>query len=176
MRTRGFTLVEVLVALVIVAIGMSAVLGTLTSSADTTAYLREKSFAEWIAMNRIAELRLQARRAAAGKDSGETEFAGRRWRWEQEIVKLDVPGTHRVDVRVRPVDAATRNVAWVATVTGIMGDAIAQPDGRTLPWWSTRGSGQRNPPVPGSPSVPPPSEPLEPDPEPNPQDPRPDTR
>jgi general secretion pathway protein I len=134
MNRRGFTLVEVLVALVIVAIGMTAVLSAITSAADTTAYLRDKSFAEWVAMNRIAELRLQPRRAAPGKDSGEVEFAGRRWRWEQEIVKLEIPGVQRIDVRVRPDETGARNAAWVATVSGIVGDAVAPPDGHVLDW------------------------------------------
>jgi general secretion pathway protein I len=177
MRKRGFTLVEVLVALVIVAIGMSAVLATLTSAADTTLYLREKSFAEWVAMNRIAELRLQARRAAAGKDSGEAEFAGRRWRWEQEIVKLDVPGTYRIDVRVRPNETATRNAAWVATVTGIMGDAVAPPDGVPGPWSEQIGRGPQGVgPVPTQPVEPSPGQPLEPEPQPDPQEPQPNTQ
>ena len=50
---RGFTLIEVLVALAIVTIGMAAVLEALTSSARATLYLRRKSFAEWVAINQI---------------------------------------------------------------------------------------------------------------------------
>jgi general secretion pathway protein I len=156
MSTRGFTLVEVLVALVIVAIGMTAVLSAITSAADTTAYLRDKTFAEWVAMNRVAELRLQPRRAASGKDSGEVEFAGRRWRWEQEITKIaEVPGVQRIEVRVRPDEAGARkDAAWVATVSGMTGDAVAPPDGQVLDWSGqslSPGSGQ-GPLPPGRPT------------------------
>ena len=66
MRRRalcGFTLIEVLVALAIVAIGMAAVLGALNSSADTVSYLRDKTFAQWVALNRIAGLRLSGQRS-----------------------------------------------------------------------------------------------------------------
>ena len=66
-RTRGFTLIEVLVALAIVAIGMAAVLGALTSSANTVAYLRDKTFAQWVALNQIATLRLSGQMTPAGK-------------------------------------------------------------------------------------------------------------
>jgi general secretion pathway protein I len=176
MRPRGFTLVEVLVALMIVAIGMSAVLATLTSSAETTAYLREKSFAEWVAMNRIAELRLQVQPPAIGKSAGEAELAGQRWRWEQEVLKLDVPGTRRIDVRVRP-EGGARAGNWVVTVSGIIGDAVRRPDGEVLPWARQ---------APGAPTTP--QQPVprvrvpasEPEPEPDPTEPeipeRPDTR
>jgi len=53
---RGFTLIEVLVALAIVTVGMAAVLGTLSSSADTVVYLRDKTFANWVALNQIAQV------------------------------------------------------------------------------------------------------------------------
>ena len=58
-RESGFTLIEVLVALAIVAIGMAAVLGALTSSASTVLYMRDKTLAQWIALNHIAEERLK---------------------------------------------------------------------------------------------------------------------
>ena len=133
MSVRGFTLIEVLVALVIVTVGMSAVLATLTSSADTTAYLRDKTFAEWVALNRIAELRLQVQRPATGKSTGDLELAGRKWRWEQEVTKLDIPGVVRIDVKVREADSRRGDKeGWLITLSGISGDAIAPPDGRVL--------------------------------------------
>ena len=61
---RGFTLIEVLVALAIVAIGMSAVLSALSSSADTVSYLRDKTFAQWVALNKIATLRISGQQPA----------------------------------------------------------------------------------------------------------------
>jgi general secretion pathway protein I len=161
MRMRGFTLVEVLVALVIVTIGMSAVLATLTSSADTASYLRDKTFAEWVALNRIAELRLQARRPATGKSSGDMELAGRRWRWEQEVTKLEIPGVQRIDVRVRDAQSPGGDKqGWLVTVSGISGDAVAPPDGRVLAMSGSALPGP-NPGTPGDDETtpPPPSKP-----------------
>jgi general secretion pathway protein I len=133
MKARGFTLIEVLVALVIVTVGMSAVLATLTSSADTTAWLRDKTFAEWVALNRIAELRLQTQRLTTGKSTGDMELAGRKWRWEQEVTKLEVPGVQRIDVRVREADSRGGDKAgWVVTVSAIGGDALVPPNGNVL--------------------------------------------
>ena len=79
-RARGFTLVEVLAALVIVALGMAALLMTLGSSASTVAYLREKTLAQWIALNQIATARLSGVMPKVGTSDGKIDYAGRRWR------------------------------------------------------------------------------------------------
>ena len=132
----GFTLVEVLVALAIVTVGASAVLAALSSSADTSAYLRDKAFAKWIALNRIAEVRLAVRKPTIGESSGEVEFAGRRWRWQQTVEEVQDTAMLRIDVRIRPADVRTASdVAWYATVSGVTSDAVAPPRG-DLPLWS----------------------------------------
>ena len=104
---RGFTLIEVLVALVIVALGMSALLGTLGSAADTASYLRDKSFAQWIGFNQLATLRLSGTLPSDGTTDGELDYAGRHWRWRQVITDLGFPGLFRVDVMVEPADTST---------------------------------------------------------------------
>ena len=75
-RTRGFTLVEVLVALVIVAMALAALMITVSSTARTSGYLRDKTVAQWIALNRLTEVRLNLNTGAAGSlgaaaDTGE---------------------------------------------------------------------------------------------------------
>jgi general secretion pathway protein I len=120
-KTNGFTLIEVLVALAIVTVGMSAVLGAMTSSADTAIYLRDKSFAQWIALNRIAETRLKGQIPAKGKTEGDLDFAEGKWHWQQEVLPLQVKGMWRIDVSVRPVGKST---AWYTTESGVVGDGV----------------------------------------------------
>ena len=48
MKRRGFTLLEVLIALAVVALSASALLGTVTSSGSNVAYLHDKTLAEWV--------------------------------------------------------------------------------------------------------------------------------
>ena len=136
-RQRGFTLIEVLVALAIVAIGMAAVLGTLTSSASTVLFLHDKALAQWIALNQIATIRLTGQVPALGNTDGDLDYAGQKWHWRQEVVATAIQGMVRMDVMVRPSEIkgdADRN--WYVTMSGIMGDAVAAPRGDT-PLWGT---------------------------------------
>lgn len=140
---RGFTLIEVLVALVIVAVAVAAVLGALTTAANSTIYLRDKTFANWIALNRLTETRLAAAAPVDGKTDGVLTYAGRRWQWQQEIAAAQIPGVKRVDVRVRLVDdskpvaadqAISSKTSWTFAATGLVGAAVAAPSGQ-LPIW-----------------------------------------
>ena len=135
----GFTLIEVLVALAIVTVAMAAVLGTLTSSADTIAYLRDKTFANWVALNQIALVRISGQLPAPGKSDGDTDFAGRKWHWHQEVNTTQVPGMVRMDVSVRPADVGNSDSdrGWYATLSGISGDAVGLPRG-DLPDWGAQ--------------------------------------
>jgi len=136
---RGFTLIEVLVALAIVTVGMAALLATLTSSADTLVYLRDKTFANWIALNQIALVRISGQLPAPGKSDGDTDFAGRKWHWHQEVNNVQVPGMVRMDVSVRPAEEGSSDSdrGWYATLSGISGDAVGLPRG-DLPDWGAQ--------------------------------------
>jgi len=131
---RGFTLVEVLVALVIVAVGMAALLASMGSSADTASYLRDKTFAQWIGLNQLASVRLAGQLPSTGKTDGELDYAGRHWSWQQEVTQLDFPGMLRVDVRVQQTESGSKpkDGQWLATVTGVLGDALAPPSEGSL--------------------------------------------
>ncbi len=136
---HGFTLIEVLVALAIVTVGMAAVLATLTSSARTVSYLRDKTFANWVALNQIALVRISGQLPAPGKSDGDVDFAGRKWHWQQEVSTTQVPGMVRMDVSVRPADAGSSDSdrGWYATLSGISGDALGLPRG-DLPDWGAQ--------------------------------------
>ena len=124
----GFTLIEVLVALAIVAIGMTALMSALTSSANTTVFMRDKTLAEWVALNQIEAVRLALQRPTKGETDGDAEMAGRKWKWHQEIMETEVKGIMRVDVSAKPSEVAGDS-NWYATASGIMGDALALPRG-----------------------------------------------
>lgn len=100
---RGFTLVEVMVALAIVALALPALLFALHQQVDGTGYLRDKSLAQLVANNKLVELRLlSAARGELlrGSDSGSEEFAGRPWYWRLESTPTQVQGFYRVEITV----------------------------------------------------------------------------
>ena len=129
---RGFTLIEVLAALVIVALGMLGVIEAVTQSARNGAYLREKTLAHWIALNVITEKRLQPEPPPVAESSGDVEFAGQRWRWSMQVTQTQVASLRRMDVSVRPADAPDSSA--LATVTGFYGTAIRTGGGGRLDW------------------------------------------
>ncbi len=133
--SRGFTLIEVLVALAIVTIGMAAVLEALTSSARATLYLRQKTFAEWVALNQVERLRLSGMFPHQGTSNGHVEFANRKWEWRRKVVKTAVHGVRRIEVSARPAKDKHAH-EWYATVTGYVGRAIGPPTPLQPQWIS----------------------------------------
>src|ERR1700738_3065361 len=153
LRSGGFSLIDVLVALVIVAVGMSALMGALSSSAKTVSYMQDKTFAEWVALNQIANVRIILQKGqipATGKTNGDIDFANRKWHWQQEVIDSQVPGIRRIDVKVRPKDIqAGDDDNWYVTVSGLAGNALAAPG--TGPVMSVTGT--TGPAVPGAPGA-----------------------
>ncbi|MDM3869759.1 type II secretion system minor pseudopilin GspI [Porticoccus sp. W117] len=82
-RSSGLALVEVMVALAVVAIALPALLSSVEAGSNTAAHVRDKAMAQWIAGDRITERRILRRLGQTQKDesSGEVEMAGQRWQW-----------------------------------------------------------------------------------------------
>lgn len=124
-RNTGFTLVEVMVALAIVALGLAAAFTAVSQSAAQTAYLRDKTLASWIAMNTITELRLEREWPDLGELDGEVEFADHEWQWTAEVQETPVEQIRRVDVRVTFRDSPDNVLATVSAFLGPEGPPTA---------------------------------------------------
>jgi type II secretion system protein I len=140
---RGFTLIEVVVALAIVAIGMLAVFKTIGDSVNNVEALRDRSFAGWIADNRIAEIRLSGQMPSVEETAGEVEFAGRRWHWVTKVSQTQVEGLRRIDVSVRrDGDPEDSSLVTLAGFVGATATASASPNLDWYHWSSTGGPGE----------------------------------
>lgn len=107
-RDRGFTLVEVMVALAVVAIALPALLMSLYQQTDGTAYLRDKSLARMVAANKLAEIRLVSAarsKVFVGKDSGVVELADRQWYWSLNSATTEIANFYRLDIKVAASEA-----------------------------------------------------------------------
>jgi general secretion pathway protein I len=135
----GFTLIEVLAALVIVALGMMAAIQAVTQSARNGTYLREKTLAHWIGMNVITERRLQSSPPDVAESTGRVEFAGQQWQWGMKVTQTQVASLRRMDVAVRRADAPD-GATPLATVSGFYGTAVGGAGGSGQVPWSGGGA------------------------------------
>ncbi len=103
-RQRAFTLLEVLVALAVLALGMGTVLKVTTGQSEQLAYLRDKTIALWVAENKVSEIQL-ADWPATGTRSGHTLMAKKEWRWEVKVSNTADAELRRLDVRVNSADS-----------------------------------------------------------------------
>jgi general secretion pathway protein I len=130
----GFTLVEVLVALAIIALGLIAVFGQFNQSAIAASRLRDKTFAHWIAMNLLTERRLATQPPGGSSESDEIEMANSRWHYEITYSDTDVEGMRRAEVAVSFADDPDRPLT---TAVGFLmqraGGAIADQSGTGWP-------------------------------------------
>lgn len=106
-RAAGFTLLEVLVALAVLAIAMGAIIHAATQSIENTAGLRDRTFAGWVALNQINQLLLDNNPwPAEGVRKGNADLANRAWHWEARFAKTDDPDLRRLEVSVRATESA----------------------------------------------------------------------
>lgn len=103
-RADGFTLLEVLVALAILAVALSGALRALGNGAQSAEALREHMLARWVAQDRLARLRAEQAWPPVGRSEGVAEQAGRRYRWRQTTRGTPNPLFRQVEVEVLPAD------------------------------------------------------------------------
>jgi general secretion pathway protein I len=180
-RTRGFTLIEVLVALVVVALGLTALMVAVNGTARTSGFLRDKSLAQWIALNRLSEVRLNVTKFGQNTDAGELDFGSRKWHYDTRYFDTSIASMKRVVVRVYLGDAKTKGNP-LAQAVGFLGSSVATPGSTSVDWtagiMTATAPGNPNPgtppgtppgtvgtPVPGAPA---PGTPIVPSPAPTP--------
>jgi len=115
---RGFTLIEVVVALAIAVLGLVAVMASISQMVDAGMTMRERTYAAWIAQNKIAELRLANVEPEVRETSGEVTYADLDWDWRATVSETGVEYLYRIDVAVS--FAGSDDV--IRTVTGFVGE------------------------------------------------------
>jgi general secretion pathway protein I len=101
---KGFTLIEVLVALFILAITMGAVSRTASSSIHHVEALRTRVIADWVAQNRLATHQARGDFTAVGTQTGEETQAGQTYPWREEVIATPNPTMRRIIVNVYAPD------------------------------------------------------------------------
>jgi general secretion pathway protein I len=117
-RQGGFTLLEVMVALVIVGLALSAVAASMSQMIGAASAMRERTYASWIGENKITEMRLANVIPEVSETSGNVEYAGTNWTWRAVVSETGVENLFRVDVNV--FYEGSDDKIW--TVTGFIGE------------------------------------------------------
>lgn len=99
-RVRGFTLIEILVALAVVGMGLAALITASGRSTRNAAELRDRTYANWVARNVLTEIRLEQEALGTATRRGEEELGGETWAWEAEIREAGIPVLDQILVRV----------------------------------------------------------------------------
>ena len=84
---RGFTLIEVMLAMAIFAIAGVALLGAADNNYRHISQLDEKMFANWVASNQMVAAKLDTTWPPKNNKKGEVELASRTWYWQQKVIK-----------------------------------------------------------------------------------------
>jgi len=115
---RGFTLIEVLVALAVVAIALAASVRAAGDQANAQSILRQGTYARWVAANVVAETRVNEPWPQLGSREGQMRMASRDWRWRLTVSDTPDADMRRLDVEVFDGQAALGDRMPVTSVSG----------------------------------------------------------
>jgi general secretion pathway protein I len=116
----GFTLVEILVALAIVAVALAAGMRALAQSADGATTLKSRTLALWVAQNRLANAQLAQPWPAAGTSEGDASQAGARFVWRETVSGTPNPAFRKIEIVV--AEPQTPDYA-LARLVGYLGNS-----------------------------------------------------
>lgn len=113
---RGFTLIEVMIAVMILGLALGAIVQAVSRTGENVSYLRDKTFSHWVAMNKIAEWQSLNQRPQNG--SGTEELGGQQWFWRATVE--DVPDLEVQQIRVE-IKRSRRDEQTLTTLISVLG-------------------------------------------------------
>ena len=123
--TRGFTLLEMLVAIAIIAVVGTAVSTALGGVANQTRSLEQRTVANWIASNHLTRMRMRQRQESQplreGKQQSRLVFADRQWEVETQVKATEHPWIRRVEVSVFEASEEEGRVGPYSQLSGFLG-------------------------------------------------------
>jgi len=98
---KGFTLIEVMLAMAVFSIAGIAILGTADTNARNLGYLESKILASWVASNQLVEITLDDTWPPKNNKKGKVELAGLEWFWLQKVIKTTDKDMRAIVLEVR---------------------------------------------------------------------------
>lgn len=115
---KGFTLIEVMIALSIFAVMAATISRTASQNADTVLYLEEKTLAAFVAENRLNQLKLSGYPATT-MTKDDIEMAGREWHITTKVEDTPLPNFRRIDVQVSKMSDKESPLISLTGFTGL---------------------------------------------------------
>lgn len=111
---NGFTLIEVMVALTIIAIALASLIKASGSHTNSAGFLKNKTLAHYVAVNEATQLQIEKAWPNTGTTNKSTEMANREWYWTREVIKGNLEDTIRsVTFTVYEDENRERNIARI---------------------------------------------------------------
>ena len=123
---KGFTLLEVLVALAVLTMGLGTVIKVAGSQALQLSYLKDKTIALWVANNKVNEVQLD-KWPKTGNSTGHEFMAGQEWDWKLKVSNTQDKNLRRLDVEVKRANEEGEPVVRFIAFTGKRNKEIATP-------------------------------------------------
>lgn len=128
-RQQGFTLVEVLAALVVLALTLGGIMNATVFYGRSAVYTRDKTIATWVAHNQLVETQLARQWPETGSSNGRVEMGRQTWVWEQVVEGTPDERLRRIDMRVR--QAGSGEDDWLIKLSAFLAQPV--PPGPVAP-------------------------------------------
>lgn len=119
-KFRGFTLIEVVIAIGVISFAIAAGINAVSVNSNNASGLQQRTYAHWVAMNKLAELQIDNQWPSVGTTKGSTLMARQEWFWSAKVAKtpdgFDL--IRKVDVMVRMEED---DKSPLVTLTGFVG-------------------------------------------------------
>lgn len=124
LRIKGFTLIEVMVAILIVSLGIVSVIDVTSKHVNNISELEKRMVASWVASNHVSEIRHNAKidKIRSGSDVERVKMGGQKWRSQARLEETDVEKVFLLTITVSDDNDADKKV--YASVTTAVSDLL----------------------------------------------------
>ncbi|NOX08838.1 MAG: type II secretion system minor pseudopilin GspI [Gammaproteobacteria bacterium] len=99
-KQNGFTLIEILVALAVLAISMAAIIQASSQYVSNQVYLQKRTEAHWVARNLLVGFRMSKQWPSISTKTGVEEWGGQEWSWQLKVSQTPDQDLRRLDIEV----------------------------------------------------------------------------
>ena len=104
-RSRGFTLIEILIALTVLAVAMGAIIKAASDYTGGVVHLRDRTLANWVARDVLNDFQVRKEWPSVGERKGSMTMGRNEWAWRMVISQTDEKELRRMDVEVSPEES-----------------------------------------------------------------------